>query len=412
MPSPEDHRSKVRVPAPGTSEIERDRVDEPPRQFTALRDQRRLGWVEKSPGHAGWLATSFDDVSHVLTDPAFSSRINEGPPLPDGRPRPGWFFGMDRSEHARYRRLLTGSLTRQAVARLEPAIDRIVHAQLDALTTSARATDDGRLVADFVEHVAWPVPGLVICELLGIPLEEQAGFEAQVAVFDRRDVSEEEMDAVFEQMWLDMRALTQRKVDEPGDDLLSELSSMSRDGEPLTPDEGASIALSLRLAGQAPVAYVLSMGLWTLLRHSDQMARLRSTGDVETVVEELLRFLPTNNLGVVRQATRDLELGGETISEGDTVFVSVPVANRDPDRWEDAGRFDVSRPVRSHLAFGHGIHRCVGQYLARLEIERVLTATLDRLEDLVVVDEPVMFESPSSYGPERLLVGWRPRAGA
>lgn len=389
------------VPPPGSREAVRRRVEDPPSCFNELRDAGRLGWVEKTEGFSGWLATSYEDVVKVLSDEAFSSRINEGPPLPDGRPRPGWFFGMDAPDHTRLRKPLTGALTRRAVEGRADRITAIVDECLD------RMTANGRTSADLVSELAWPVPGLVICDLLGIPLEAQEGFEAQVAIFDRRDVSPQEMDATFEDMWSDMLDLADQKSASPGDDLLSKLLGTSEGQQPLTREECASIALSLRLAGQAPAAYVLAMGMWLLLQRPDQLSLAREADEIDAVVEEILRYAPTNNLGVVRETVAPATLAGVTVLPGDVVFVSVPVANRDPGRWPDPDTFDVTRRRSSHLAFGYGIHRCVGQHLAHLQIGITLRRVLERLAGLSIVGDVEMFESPSSYGPASLQVCWQ-----
>jgi cytochrome P450 len=302
--------------------------------------------------------------------------------------------------------MLAGAFTLRAARRLIPRIERVVSAQLDVLHRSGPPAD---LFAGF----AWPTPGLVICDLLGLPPASTAGVEAAVTVFDAADTTAGQRLAAFAEMYAVMLTAARERDGSPGDDLLSQVLHAPRPvdgGERVSTAEAASFGVALRLAGQAPVAHVLGLGLYRLLREPDGLAALAKRSQrLDAVVDELLRYLPTNNLGVLRVATEDVPLAGDTIRAGELAFVSLPAANRDPSRFVAADRLDLDREPQPHLAFGHGPHKCLGQNLARVELETMLRLLLARMPGLrlaVPADAVTMFESESSYGVADLTVTW------
>ena len=405
--------------------MRRERFD-PPGRITALREAGELGKVTTPLGVTAWLVSGYDDAREVLGD---AQRFSSESMLPfAGAPegaspeerRVGSLLLTDPPEHTRLRRLLTGEFTVRRIRRLEPRITEIVDEHLDALAAGERPAD---LVAGF----ALPVPSLVICELLGVPYADRADFQGRAA--RQLDISrplEERMAAAAESRAY-MGELVDAARTDPGDDMLGML--VREHGDDLTRAELAGIAALLLIAGHETTANVLGLGTLALLRDPEQAARVRDDpAAVAPAVEELLRFLSVVHTGVPRRVTRDTVLAGQELAAGDLVAVSLPAANRDPallaagdadpdpagpgrpdpDR-PDPDRLDVGRVASSHLAFGHGVHHCLGAPLARMEIGVALPALLRRFPDLAlaVPFDDVEFRSASVvYGLRALPATW------
>jgi cytochrome P450 len=241
------------------------------------------------------------------------------------------FIGMDPPEHTRYRHLLTGEFTVRRMRLLAERIEEITENRLDLMERQGPP-------ADLVEAFAAPVPAVVICELLGVPDEERAGFMAEATELVRPDATQERKISTFLTMQARMRDLVVARRAKPTDDLLSGLTRSD-----LTDEELANIGFMLLGAGLDTTANMLALGTFALLRHPGQLAVLREEpGRVDQVVEELLRYLTIIPF-LVRTALEDVELGGELVRAGETVTVSVPSANRDPGRFPDPDVLDLRR---------------------------------------------------------------------
>ncbi|MEU0570500.1 cytochrome P450 [Nonomuraea sp. NPDC005983] len=363
-----------------------------------LADLPPMGRLVFSDGHHGWLATSHDAVRTVLADPRFSTRPDlKHFPVPSGQDRrpapPGLFSSMDPPEHSRYRRLLTGQFTVRRMRQLEPRIERIAADRLDAMAAQGPPVD-------LVQAYALPIPSLVICELLGVPyadhdfFQEQTADLVQLGIDSRRAVAE---------LTRYLGELVRRKRADPGDDLISGLT-----GE-LTDEELANVAVLLLVAGHETTANMLGLGVFALLQHPGQRALLDA--DVDTAVEELLRWLSIAHLGApTRAALEDVEIAGELVRAGETVSMSLPAANRDADLFDDPAALRLDRPgARKHLAFGHGVHQCLGQQLARIEMRIGYRALFDRFPTLrlaVPADEVPTKDDAVVYGVRSLPVAW------
>ncbi|WP_216216153.1 cytochrome P450 [Amycolatopsis aidingensis] len=382
---------------------------DPPPEFADVRADEPLSRLTYPDGHLGWMVTTHALAKAVLAEPRFSSRLDvrrsvvRRPKVADiavgGPARPGFFIGMDPPEHTRYRKLLTGQFTVRRMNQLVPRIEQIVREHLDAM---AHAGPPAELVHDF----ALPVPSLVICELLGVPYADREEFQRDSAIMLRLDATDEEASAAVRSLLTYLGELVRRKQAEPGEDLLSGLIA----GGELTEDELATIAFLLLVAGHETTANMLALGTFVLLQRPGQAAALRAGSvPVEGVVEELLRYLTIIHQGLVRTAVEDVELAGQLIRAGESVAVALPAANRDPDRFEDPDSLDLARDAGGHLGFGHGVHQCLGQQLARIEMRLAYAELFRRFPGLrlaVAPEEVPLRTDMGIYGVHRLPVSW------
>ncbi|MCC9308413.1 cytochrome P450 [Kitasatospora sp. RB6PN24] len=382
----------------------------PPSLLTRLRGARPVSPLLFPDGHRGWLVTGYDAVRRLMADTRFSSRQDIGvlhipyevpgmPVLTEPAPQtPGLFIAMDPPDHTRLRRKLTGAFTVKRMKQLEQHISDIVERQLDELARLAPPVD-------LVKEFALPVPSLVICELLGVPYEDRENFQTNTATFMVKDQQLDEKMAAYEAMTGYLAELVMSKRADPGEDILSDLA---RD-EDLSVPELVGMAFLLLLAGHETTANMLALGTFALLEHPDQLAVLRAEPELlPGAVEELMRYLSVVDI-LYRYATEDLELGGETIAEGSTVVVSMLAANHDPLRFENPDTLDVRREARGHLSFGHGVHQCLGQQLARIEMRVGFGGLLRRFPTLqlaVPADEVKLRTDMNIYGVHELPVTW------
>ncbi|UYB41457.1 cytochrome P450 [Streptomyces sp. Je 1-4] len=376
---------------------------DPPGDYRTLREQEPVVPMTFPDGVTGWLVTRYEDVRTVLADPRFSTKgtlprpggVDEVPP-----PAPGMFLAMDAPEHTRFRRLLTGQFTVKRMRQLTPAVERIVAEQLDAMAAAKGPVD-------LVQAFALPIPSLVICELLGVPYADREEFQRNSATIIRLNPSPEEFRQAQTAMHGYLHQLVLAKREKPTGDLLSELV---HSGE-LTDEELAGVGVLLLIAGHETTANMIALGAMCLLQHPEQLAALRADPSLmDNAVEELLRYLTIIQFGIRRRALEDLELNGRQIKAGSMVAVSLASGNRDTAHLADAPeRLDVGRPHSPHLAFGHGIHQCLGQQLARVEMKAALSALLDRFPALrlaVPVEEVPMRDDMLVYGVHELPVTW------
>ncbi|MFE6919784.1 cytochrome P450 [Nocardia sp. NPDC057663] len=386
---------------------------DPPSEITRLRETRPVSPLIFPDGHEGWVVTGYEAVRRLLADTRFSSRQDLGivhvayetPGMPvqtEPSPQiPGLFVAMDPPDHTRLRRKLTGAFTVKRMKQLEEHIIEITERRLDEM---ARLTPPVDLVTEF----ALPVPSLVICELLGVPYEDRATFQVNSAQFLVKDQELEQKMAAYGAMTSYLAELVMRKRAEPGEDILSDLA---RD-EDLGIEELVGIAFLLLLAGHETTANMLALGTFALLEHPEQAAELRADPElVPNAVEELMRYLSVADI-FYRYATEDIELCGETIGKGSTVVVSLLAANRDPLRFDNPDALDVQRTARGHVSFGHGVHQCLGQQLARIEMRAGFAGLLRRfptLELAVPAGEVKLKTDMNIYGVHELPVTWTDR---
>jgi cytochrome P450 len=383
----------------------------PPPALLALQAQAPLGKVRLWDGKTAWLVTRQDEQRALLGDPGIS-RGSARPEYPHssvaGRERGTVgrsFIGMDDPEHARLRRMVTGRFAIKRVEALRPAIQRIVDDLIDRMLAGPKPVD-------LVQAFALPVPSLVICQLLGVPYADHDFFQAVAATLVSRASSAEAAREANGKLLGYLERLISDKLENPGDDLLSELASGHVKTGELTGREAAATGVLLLIAGHATTANMIALGTLALLEHPVQLAALRDADDPKLVagaVEELLRYLTIVHFGLRRVALADIEVGDQIIRAGDRVIMAVDAANRDQQAFVDPERLDIQRDAGGHLAFGFGMHQCLGQPLARVELQVVYGTLYRRIPNLrLAADlEHVSFKHDEViYGVDELPVTW------
>lgn len=371
-----------------------------------LRERPALSRIAHADGRLGWLVTSRDLARAVLADPRFSIRYELlHPPFPNAvgvelpPAEPGDFTGMDAPEHTRYRRLLVGEFTVRRMRQLTERVEQITEAQLEEMARLGPP-------ADLVSSFAFPVPTQMICELLGVPYEERDSFQrnASLITSSSGDGDGSSAMAAFAELQAYMGDLVARKRARPTDDLLSGLTASD-----LTEQELTMIGSLLLGAGLETTASMIALGTWALLENPDQFAALREDpGKADTAIEELLRYLSIVPF-TLRAALEDVEIDGTVIGKGDTVTIALQQANRDPQYYPHPDTVDIGRDAATQVAFSHGIHQCIGQQLARVELRVAIPALVRRFPNLRLAvpsgEVPVRGNATMS-GVHRLPVTW------
>ncbi|MBP2330023.1 cytochrome P450 [Kibdelosporangium banguiense] len=382
---------------------------EPPPEFTELRAQESATKTATPAGVDAWVVSRYDDVRTVLSAPGISSRCAPSMHITPGADlarevMPGNMLQLDGPEHARLRRMLTAEFTVRRVEALRPYIQSIVDEHIDALLAGPKP-------ADFYEAFALPIPSLVICELLGVPYADRHTFHKQSAAVMRIDFDREIGFAAYGQMRAYMRTLFEARLAEPQDDLMSRMIERSREsGQPLTVPEMVELGTTLLIAGHETTANMIALSTAALLQHPSELGKLRSDADLApSAVEEMLRYLSVIQFGLLRQATQDLEVGSLAVKSGEWLVAALGSGNRDAAVYSDPDSIDLQRKAKTHLAFGFGIHQCVGQQLARVELQEVYARLFRRIPTLrlAVPFDTVEFKDKALvYGVEKLPVTW------
>ncbi len=294
------------------------------------------------------------------------------------------FLFRDPPDHTRLRGLVAKAFTPRVVESLRGRTHEVVDELLDA------ALDAGEV--DLLESFAHPLPVRIICDLLGVPIEDQDRFRGWSAALARgldpdflltKEIIDQRIDAVGQFAGYFFELLGERRT-APGDDLLSRLVMVEEEGSMLNEAELLSTCILLLVAGHETTVNLIAGGTLALLEHPDQLQRFRTDPDVvRSGVEEMLRFVsPVQLTG--RSLLEDMDVGGVTLQKGDFAMLLVASANHDPDEFEDPEAFDVGRSPNNHLGFGFGIHHCLGAPLARMEAQVALTSLTRRAPDLAL----------------------------
>lgn len=384
---------------------------DPTPELRDIRDGSGVVTAVNAFGMQVYLITRYDDVRAVLSDherfangrpPGFV--LPGAPQLPEdeqANARAGNLLGLDPPEHTRLRRMLTGEFTVRRMKALEPRIVEIVESRLDALETAGAPAD---LVAEF----ALPIPSLVICELLGVPYGDRDDFQRRSARQLDLSLPIPERLELARQGREYMGTLVAAARRTPRDDMLGML--VRDHGAELSDNELIGIAGLLLLAGHETTSNMLGLGTLALLRHPDQLAAVRDNPHaVAPAVEELLRWLSIVHSSIPRLATTDTEVAGVAIPAGSLVLASLASGNRDAAFVDDPDVLDIRRDIVSHLAFGHGVHHCLGAPLARMEMRIAFPALLRRFPALACAEpfDDVEFRPfHFIYGLRSLAVAW------
>ena len=392
---------------------------DPPDGLDRIREEAPVHRLRYPDGTEGWLVTGYAAGRALLSDARFSAAVDPWKSPADfdlERTRAmldemaddvlpahsaGFFLTMDRPEHTRFRQLLATHFTVRGVGRLRPHLEDITRARLDAMEAVGPPVD-------FVATFALPMTSLAICALLGVPYEEHERFDRRDTAMQDPESSAEERAAAWRDFADLLGGVVERKRAQPGDDLMSQLVQV---GE-LTDQELVGVGMFLTSAGHHTTTNQLALGMFALLDDRDRWeALVRDPSLVDSAVEELLRYLTILQLGTSnRTALEDVEIGDAVIRQGDSVAISLLACNRDPQAFENPDTLELSRDAGGHLAFGWGIHMCLGQHLARLELRIAFTALIERFPELrlaVTPDEISMHPGDADvYGPHELLVEW------
>lgn len=358
---------------------EYQRLDMHPR-YAELREQRKLLRIRVPYGEDAWLVTRYCDVKTVLGDSRFSRAAAAEHDEARLTPFPirTSILGVDPPEQTRLRRLLATTFTMRRVELLRPYIRQVATGLVDDLVRHGPP-------ADLVEHFAAPMAALVICELMGIPAEEQREFRRWVDAFSSTTaMTSDDVEDQMDSMYGYVSDMIERRRRTPDDGLVSGLIHARDDEDRLSETELLELVTVLIIAGYDTVSSQLMSSVYVLLTHPEQTEELRARPELmPKAVEELLRFVPLDaHVTFARYATEDVELSGTVVRAGEAALASLPSANRDADVFTDPDRLDFHRERNPHLGFGHGLHHCVGAALARIELQEALSALLTRFPKL------------------------------
>ena len=352
--------------------------------YRILRDHHP---VHRDPRTGAWLLSRFEDVYAALADHAtFSSEDTRRADSRLGPRRSARVLvGQDQPGHTRIRRLVNRPFGRGATERLQPELDALVTELLDEVTAQP---------VDIVPALAIPLPVMVIARVLGVAPEDYRRFKAWSDSVIATDAPAEATSAAVREMHAHFREVAAQRLEEPRDDLISVLVHEEADGDPLTEEELLDICQVVLVSGNQTTTALIGNVLNILLDRPDLWARLREDRSlVDATIEEGLRFDSPLQL-LWRRAVRDVEVRGVTIPEGSTVAVIYGSANRDEREFPDPDSFRLDRDLGSHLAFGHGIHYCLGAPLARAELRAVLNGLLDRYANLDRAGDAERLDTP------------------
>ncbi|RPK82848.1 Pentalenic acid synthase [Streptomyces sp. ADI98-12] len=361
-------------------------------QYAEHRKRNGLVQTHLPNGRPIWLVTRHEDVRAVLTHPRISANPdNEGFPnvgetmgVPKQEQIPGWFVGLDSPEHDRFRKVLIPEFTVRRVRELRPAIERTVDERIDAMLA-------GGDTADLVNDFALPVPSLVISSLLGVPSADRDFFESRTRtlVAIRTSTDEERAEATRQLLrYINRLIVIKRKW--RGEDLISRLLSTGQ----LSDEELSGVLLLLLIAGHETTANNIGLGVVTLLSHREWIGNDR-------LVEELLRLHSVADMVALRVAVDDVEIAGQVIRRGEGIVPLLASANHDSEAFGCPHAFDPERTERRHVAFGYGVHQCLGQNLVRVEMEIAYRKLFERIPDLRLA----VPEDQLAYKYDRILFG-------
>ncbi|WP_067126958.1 cytochrome P450 [Microtetraspora malaysiensis] len=383
---------------------------DPAPELSRRMEEAPVSRVRLWDGTTPWMVTRYEDVRAVLADPRVSVDVTQ-PGFPHtnavSRARDAQMktlMQMDAPEHITQRRLMTADFMIKKMEALRPRIQHLVDGLIDEMLA-------GPNPVDLVEAIALPVPSLVICELLGVPYTDRAFFQrvAGALVMDEPDPAQAM--AASEELSGYLDDLVEKKNAEPGDDVLSRLAVEQYRTGAMTRQEISTMGQLLLVAGHDTTANMIALGTAALLANPEQLNAVRDgdPGLVANAVEELLRYLSITHTEARRVAREDLEIGGRLIRKGDGIVVVKSTANRDPSVFADPDALDVHRKARHHVAFGYGPHQCLGQALARVELQVVYGTLYRRIPTLalaVPLEQLTFKHHAVFYGVRELPVTW------
>ncbi|SOX56070.1 cytochrome P450 [Mycobacterium ahvazicum] len=384
----------------------------PPQHLLDLNADGPLHRVRIWNGAAPWLVTGYDEARALFADPRVSvddhqdgfPYWNEGMQVM-ARKRAASLVTADGEHHTRFRRMLSKPFTVKRIEAMRPLIQQITDDHIDAMLAGPKP-------ADIVTALALPIPSLVISKLLGVPYEDAEFFQESATNGLARYATADDAAKSGRSLFTYLRQLVESKIEQPAEDAVSDIAERVKIGE-LTLKEAAQAANTLLIGGHETTGNMISLGVLALLEHPRQMAILRDTTDpkiISSAVEELLRYLSIIHNGQRRVATEDIAIAGEVIRRGEGIIIDLVPANWDPTVFDDPGQLNLQRPeVNKHMGFGYGRHQCIGQSLARVELQIVFSTLLKRIPTLqlaVPLDQVPLKHDRLAYGAYELPVSW------
>ncbi len=377
----------------------------PPAEFADWRGEPGLRRVMYH-GSPAWAVSRYHDIRAALLDPRLSADTIPAALRPEGpdSATPVMFARVDDPEHHRLRRMLVRDFTYRRCEAMRPRIQELVDQHLDEMIANGPPAD---LVSDF----ALPVPSLVIAMLLGVPSDDLGFFQHHSTLGLQTSTTDSQRAESLGAMYSYIQELVDRRAHDPGDDLISRLVTGYVMTGQLTRETATMTGAIMMLAGHETSANMISLGTVALLDHPEVYERLGQTDDhavIANAVEELMRYLSIVHSQVDRVATEDFTLGGQLIRAGDPVVMNLPAGNWDTEFADNPENLDIDRNTRGHLGFGYGVHQCIGQSLARVEMQVAFATLARRLPGLrlAVPQVELRFKEAEIYGMQELPVTW------
>ncbi|MTE22552.1 cytochrome P450 [Streptomyces sp. TRM43335] len=383
-------------------------------EYDQLPEGRPLTQVTMPSGSKAWLVAQHDHIQRLLADDRFS--VEPHPTFPIRFPAPqelldmiakdskNLLVTMDPPRHTRVRQMALPDFTIKAVEKLRPRVQELVDEYLDRMEAEGSPVD-------LVQALALPLPAQVICELAGIPESERDTFtrNAAIMVGTRHSYTMDEKLAANEELMKYFATLVTEKQNNPTDDMLGNFISRASQTDEFDHHGLTLMTKMLLIAGYEFIVNRIALGTQALLDHPEQLAALRAdtAGLMPKTVDEVLRYFSLVDEIIARVALADVEIDGVTIKEGEGILVLKGLGDRDPAKYADPDTFDIHRDARDHLAFGYGVHQCLGQHVARLMLELCLTSLIHRFPELRLVESDEPIELVDGLPPvHKLMVGW------
>lgn len=387
----------------------RDKQFELPKEYEIAREQCPVAPVKLWNGQQAWLLTRYKHYCEVLLDDRFSGEFarEDFPTVTEARKAidklERAFVGMDNPRHDHYRRMFTKEFTTKRMLALKPKVEALTDQLFDAMEEKGPPTD-------LVKELAVELPALVMCDLFGSPYDDHSYIAKCAAGRHGLSQTAEAAAQSANDLVAYCRDLIKEKEKNPADDMLSRVIREQVVTGNLSREELADICSMILRAGHDTTTNMIALGTLLLLEHPEELEKLKQDPElVQSAVEELLRFLTPVQFAPRRVALEEVEVGGSRIEPGDGVFAVSASANRDPEEFPDPNRFDITRDASHHVSFGYGIHRCLGQQLARIELHVVFGKLFHRFPNLRLAEpfESLPFKYDSQiYGLYRLPVEW------